>query len=102
RRTNCSPSTNACYGTESGRSPRIAMRSLAPSISCSPESEPTARRVMPNDRANPDRRSDLFLDAKPPKHAARRGTWLNENRGALEAYNRRVAEQGILSDEAMV
>ena len=26
--------------------------------------------------------------------------WLEENRAAIEAYNRRVAEHGILSDEA--
>jgi antitoxin CcdA len=26
--------------------------------------------------------------------------WLEHNRGALDAYNRRVAEHGLLSDEA--
>lgn len=26
--------------------------------------------------------------------------WLEENRSAIEAYNRRVAEHGLLSDEA--
>ena len=26
--------------------------------------------------------------------------WLDDNRGAIEAYNRRVAEHGLLSDEA--
>jgi antitoxin CcdA len=28
--------------------------------------------------------------------------WLEENRSAIEAYNRRVAEHGLLSDEAGV
>jgi len=27
-------------------------------------------------------------------------TWLEQNRTAIEAYNRRVAEHGLLSDEA--
>jgi antitoxin CcdA len=28
--------------------------------------------------------------------------WLSENRAAIEAYNKRVAEHGLLSDEAEV
>jgi antitoxin CcdA len=28
--------------------------------------------------------------------------WLSENRAAIEAYNKRVAEHGLLSDEAGV
>ncbi len=28
--------------------------------------------------------------------------WLEDNRGAITAYNRRVAEHGLLSDEAAV
>jgi antitoxin CcdA len=30
----------------------------------------------------------------------RQGRWLKENRAALEAYNRRVEEHGLLSDHA--
>jgi antitoxin CcdA len=30
----------------------------------------------------------------------REGRWLKENRAALEAYNRRVEEHGLLSDQA--
>jgi antitoxin CcdA len=33
---------------------------------------------------------------------AEAAAWLEENREAIEAYNRRVDEQGILSDEAGV
>jgi post-segregation antitoxin (ccd killing protein) len=32
--------------------------------------------------------------------AERERRWLKENRAAIGAYNRRVAEHGILSDEA--
>ena len=32
--------------------------------------------------------------------AERERRWLDENRAAIEAYNRRVAEHGLLSDEA--
>jgi antitoxin CcdA len=32
--------------------------------------------------------------------ADREARWLEENRAAIDAYNRRVAEQGLLSDEA--
>jgi len=34
--------------------------------------------------------------------ADREKRWLEENRHAIEAYNRRVAEHGLLSDEAGV
>jgi antitoxin CcdA len=32
--------------------------------------------------------------------AERERRWIEENRGALEAYNRRVARHGLLSDSA--
>jgi post-segregation antitoxin (ccd killing protein) len=32
--------------------------------------------------------------------AEREKRWLEENRAAIEAYNERVAREGILSDEA--
>jgi post-segregation antitoxin (ccd killing protein) len=37
---------------------------------------------------------------KPLSKAERERRWLEENREAIEAYNRRVAEYGLLSDEA--
>jgi antitoxin CcdA len=32
--------------------------------------------------------------------AEQEARWLEENRAAIEAYNQRVAQQGLLSDEA--
>jgi len=35
---------------------------------------------------------------KPLSKAEREHRWLEENREAIEAYNRRVAQHGLLSD----
>jgi len=35
---------------------------------------------------------------KPLSKAERERRWLEENREAIEAYNRRVAQDGLLSD----
>jgi post-segregation antitoxin (ccd killing protein) len=38
--------------------------------------------------------------ARPLATSEQERHWLEENRAAIEAYNRRVAEYGLLSDEA--
>jgi post-segregation antitoxin (ccd killing protein) len=38
--------------------------------------------------------------ARKPTQAERKKQWLEENREAIAHYNRRVAEHGLLSDDA--
>jgi len=53
-----------------------------------------ARRLRINLSETLERRLHMIVRAEREKR------WLEENRAAIEAYNRRVAEQGLLSDEA--
>ena len=53
-----------------------------------------ARRLRINLSETLERRLLMIVRAEREKR------WLEENRAAIEAYNRRVAEQGLLSDEA--
>jgi len=53
-----------------------------------------ARRLRVNLSETLERRLRMIVRAEREKR------WLEENRAAIEAYNRRVAEHGILSDEA--
>jgi antitoxin CcdA len=53
-----------------------------------------ARRLRINLSDTLERRLRTIVRAEQEKR------WLEENRGAIEAYNRRVAEHGLLSDEA--
>jgi post-segregation antitoxin (ccd killing protein) len=39
------------------------------------------------------------VSQEPLSKAEQERRWLEKNREAIEAYNRRVAEQGLLSDE---
>ena len=55
-----------------------------------------ARRMRINLSETLERRLQKIVRAEREKR------WLEENRAAIEAYNRRVAEQGLLSDEAGV
>jgi len=53
-----------------------------------------ARRLRINISETLERRLRMIVKAEQERR------WLEENRAALEAYNRRVAEHGLLSDEA--
>ncbi|MCZ7659402.1 MAG: type II toxin-antitoxin system CcdA family antitoxin [Xanthobacteraceae bacterium] len=53
-----------------------------------------ARRLRINLSDTLERRLRMIVKAE------RERRWLEENRVALEAYNRRVAEHGLLSDSA--
>jgi len=53
-----------------------------------------ARRLRVNLSETLEKRLRIIVRAEREKR------WLEENRAAIEAYNRRVAEHGILSDEA--
>jgi antitoxin CcdA len=53
-----------------------------------------ARRLRVNLSETLERRLERIVRAE------RERRWLEENRAAIEAYNRRVTEQGLLSDEA--
>jgi len=53
-----------------------------------------ARRLRINLSETLERRLRMLVRAE------RERRWLDENRAAIEAYNRRVAEHGLLSDEA--
>ena len=53
-----------------------------------------ARRLRVNLSETLEKRLRIIVRAE------RERRWLEENRAAIEAYNRRVAEHGILSDEA--
>ena len=53
-----------------------------------------ARRLRINISDTLERRLRMIVKAE------RERRWLEENREAIEAYNRRVAEHGLLSDEA--
>jgi post-segregation antitoxin (ccd killing protein) len=37
-------------------------------------------------------------EARPPVATEQERRWLEKNRAAIEAYNRRVAQDGLLSD----
>jgi post-segregation antitoxin (ccd killing protein) len=51
-------------------------------------------RINPSDRLEPRLRRLV--------QAERENRWIQENSAAIEAFNRRVAEHGLLSDEAGV
>jgi antitoxin CcdA len=53
-----------------------------------------ARRLRINLSETLERRLHTIVRAEQEKR------WLQENRPAIEAYNQRVAQDGILSDEA--
>ena len=53
-----------------------------------------ARRLRINISETLERRLRTIVKAEQERR------WLEENREAIEAYNRRVAEYGLLSDEA--
>jgi antitoxin CcdA len=53
-----------------------------------------ARRMRINLSETLERRLSTIVRAEREKR------WLAENRSAIEAYNRRVADHGLLSDEA--
>ena len=53
-----------------------------------------ARRLRINLSDTLERRLRMLVRAEQEKR------WLEENRDAIAAYNRRVAEHGLLSDEA--
>jgi antitoxin CcdA len=53
-----------------------------------------ARRMRINLSETLERRLGTLVRAEREKR------WLAENRAAIEAYNRRVADHGLLSDEA--
>jgi antitoxin CcdA len=53
-----------------------------------------ARRLRINLSETLERRLRTLVRAEQEKR------WLHDNRAAIDAYNRRVAEHGLLSDEA--
>jgi antitoxin CcdA len=53
-----------------------------------------ARRMRINVSETLERRLRMIVRAEQEKQ------WLDENRGAIDAYNLRVACEGLLSDEA--
>jgi antitoxin CcdA len=53
-----------------------------------------ARRLKINVSETLERRLRMIVKAELEKR------WLEDNRAAIEAYNRRVADHGLLSDEA--
>jgi antitoxin CcdA len=53
-----------------------------------------SRRLRINLSETLERRLRSIVRAEQERH------WLEANRAALDAYNRRVAEQGLLSDDA--
>ena len=53
-----------------------------------------ARRLRINISETLERRLRMIVKAEQERR------WLEENREAIEAYNRRVAQHGLLSDEA--
>ena len=54
----------------------------------------SARRLQINLSDTLEQRLHAIVKAETEKR------WLSDNRAALEAYNRRVAEHGLLSDSA--
>lgn len=73
--------------------PRVRKTKRVTNISIDRDVWEKARSLNLNvSRAAEDRLKELILEAE-------RDIWREENRDAIEAYNRRVAKEGIFSDD---